>query len=307
MAYIRKLPSGKWQAQIERHGRKWSKTFPAKREAQAWATAEEAKAPDSGFTFVEAVQKYRTEVTPRKPSRVWEDRRFKFYLAHFGEDTPLTAIDAPQIAAWRDTMLQTVTGSTVNRDSNLLRNIFSVARDEWRWIEHNPFRGVKMPPENYARSAIWPWRLIKRVLRAPRTGKTAEMQAAFHIALRTGMRLSEVLQAPPRFDKNRRVVLLPRTKTEANAVVPVGRIAARLLDRPPFTVNANEGSVLFSRLTRELLIDGLTFHDARGTALTHLARKVDVLTLAKISRHRDLSLLMRVYYRPTPESIAARI
>ena len=67
------------------------------------------------------------------------------------------------------------------------------------------------------------------------------------------------------------------------------------------------GSTLFSKLCRELLIEDLTFHDTRGTALTHLSRKVDVLTLAKISRHKNLSLLSNVYYRETADSIAARI
>lgn len=65
--------------------------------------------------------------------------------------------------------------------------------------------------------------------------------------------------------------------------------------------------MLFSKLTRQLLIEGLTFHDARATALTHLAKKVDVMTLAKISRHKDLSLLMNVYYRTKAEDIARLI
>ena len=47
--------------------------------------------------------------------------------------------------------------------------------------------------------------------------------------------------------------------------------------------------------------------DTRGTALTHLSKKVDVLTLAKISRHKDLSLLLNVYFRETADQIAARI
>ena len=74
-----------------------------------------------------------------------------------------------------------------------------------------------------------------------------------------------------------------------------------------FTVGANEASTLFSRLCKELLIEGLTFHDARATALTHLARKVDVLTLARISRHKDLKILMSRYYRETSAQIAARL
>ena len=120
------------------------------------------------------------------------------------------------------------------------------------------------------------------------------------------MRLAEILQAPENFDAKRRVVTI-KTKTEARAEIPIGRIAARLISATKFTVSANEGSVLFSKLCRELMIEGLTFHDTRGTALTHLSRKVDVLVLAKISRHKNLSLLSNVYYRATAEQIAAKI
>ena len=310
MAYIRKLPtSGKWQAQIERNGQRTSRSFESKREAQAWALEQEGRAKreksGQGFTFADAADKYIAEVSARKDGKVWEVRRLKSIKVHFG-DLGLWEIDAPQIAAWRDARLKTVSASTVVREANLLRNLFNIARKEWHWLAHDPFSGVRLPKENEPRSALWRWWQIRRVLRAPRVGKTAEMQDAFHIALRTGMRLGEVLQAPAAFDQAERVVKI-KTKTQAMARIPIGRIAARLLVRPAFTVGANEGSVLFSKLCRELLIHDLTFHDARATALTHLAKKVDVLTLAKISRHKDLSLLSNVYYRETASQIAARI
>lgn len=308
MAHVAKNPkTGKWLAQVNRNGERKSKTCDTKREAQAWALEQEARAKrerlGGNHTFGDAVDKYKESVSAKKDGKTWEDRRLEAMLDYFGSDTPLLQIDAPQIAQWRDDRLQTVTASTVLREANLLRNLFNVARLEWHWCEHKPFDGVKLPKENAPRHQVWTWQLIKRVLRADRTGKTKEMQDAFHIALRTGMRLAEVLAAPGAFDPVRRVVSI-KTKTEARANIPIGRIAARLLVRPPFTVGANEGSTLFSRLCRELLIEGLTFHDTRATALTHLSKKVDVLTLAKISRHKNLSLLSNVYYRPKPEDIA---
>jgi len=311
MAYIRKLTtSGKWQAQIERNGSKSSKTFETKREAQAWALEVEARAKrekaGGGFTFGDAVDKYKRDVSSKKDGEVWEVRRLEAMRAHFGADSGLQEIDAPQVVEWRDARARVVSASTVVREANLLRNLFNVARNEWRWMQHQPFAGVKLPKENAPRTAMWGWRQIRRVLRAERIGKTKEMQQAFHIALRTGMRLGEVLAAPGAFDAKARVVTI-KTKTEAMARIPIGRLAARLLVRPAFTVGANEGSVLFSKLCRELLIEGLTFHDTRGTALTHLSKKVDVLTLAKISRHKDLSLLSNVYYRESASDIAARI
>lgn len=311
MAYIQKLKvSGRWQAQIQRNGQRTSKTFDTKREAQAWAVEQEAAAKRArsggNKTFGDAVDKYKESVSSKKDGEVWEVRRLEAMRVHFGTDSGLLEIDAPQIADWRDTRLKTVSASTVVREANLLRNLFNIARLEWKWCDHQPFEGVKLPKENAPRHQVWGWKLIKRVLRAERSGKTQEMQAAFHIALRTGMRLGEVLAAPKNFDAQRRVVTI-KTKTEARAQIPIGRIAAKLLQRPAFVVDANEGSTLFSKLCKELLIEGLTFHDTRGTALTHLSKKVDVLTLAKISRHKDLSLLSNVYYRATADEIARKI
>lgn len=311
MAYIQKLNvSGKWQAQIQRNGIRSSKSFDAKREAQAWAMEQEGKAKRARVggnkTFGDAVDKYLEAVSSKKDGEVWERRRLAVMREYFGGDAELLEIDTPQIAQWRDDRLTKVSASTVVREANLLRNLFAVARKEWKWMDHSPFDGVKLPKENEPRHQIWTWRLIRRVLRAQRTGKTREMQDAFHIALRTGMRLGEVLQAPENFDSARQVVTL-KTKTEGRAQIPIGRIAAKLLARPAFEVGSNEGSVLFSKLCRELMIEGLTFHDTRGTALTHLAKKVDVLVLAKISRHKNLSLLSNVYYRETADSIARKI
>ncbi len=307
--YVRKYRD-RWRVEIERNGIRSSKVCATKREAQAWGIEQEATAKRAraggDHSFGDAVDKYMADVSSKKDGKVWEVRRLEAIRDFFGTDAGLLEIDTPQIAEWRDTRLKTVSASTVVREANLLRNLFNVARDEWRWMEHQPFRGVRLPKENTPRHQVWTWQLIKRVMRAPRAGKTAEVVAAFHIALRTGMRLAEVLAAPGAFDSVRRVVTI-KTKTEARAQIPIGRIAAKLLARPVFTVGPNEASVLFSKLCRELLIDGLTFHDTRGTALTHLARKVDVLTLAKISRHKNLSLLSNVYYRERPDQIAARI
>lgn len=317
MAYIYKNGDN-WRAQIDSNGQRKSKTFPTKREAQAWAMATEGKAKrerhGGDHTFGDLVDKYKADVTAGKDGAVWEVRRIDALAQHFGADAPLLSIETPQVAAWRDSRLRgakPVSGSTVVREANVLRNMFNVARLEWKWMDHNPFDGVKLPSENDARHQVWPWRLIKRVLRADRVGKTAEMQAAFHIALRTGMRLGEVLAAPGNVDLRAKVVTLSDVagarKTQKVYRIPVGRVALRLLNREPFTVGANEGSTLFSRLCRELLIEDLTFHDSRATALTHLARKVPVEMLAKISRHKDVSLLVRVYYRPSLTEIADKI
>lgn len=315
MAYIRKLASG-WRAEVQRNGQRLSKVLPTKREAQAWAVEQEAKARvvRGGWrTFPDAVAKYQAEVAPKKRGQAWEVRRLAHMLAHFG-DVPMGSIDSPEIARWRDQRLQTVSPSTVVRDANLLRHLFKLARDEWRWIEHDPFRGVKMPKEAPPRHQRWRWQQIRRVVRflGYRTGqkpqtKQQEAALAFMIALRTAMRAGEVLQVGPG-TLSGRVVTLAQTKTEKRAQVPLtrrGTALCGLVER--WTIDAVMLDALFRKARDACMVGDLRFHDARATALTLLAKRVDVLTLSRVSRHKDLRILSNTYYRATAEEIAERL
>lgn len=311
MAYIGKFRDG-WRAQIQKDGVRVSKTFALKKEAQAWALEQESKKTlRRGHTLAQACQKYIETVSTEKRAAVaWETRRFSAFCSHFGE-VDLSHITSELIGDWRDTRLKTVTGSTVLREVNLYRNMFKLAVSEWKWIEHSPFDGVRLPKEEPPRHQIWRWQQIRRVLRAAQRsgGKTLEVAQALHIALRTAMRLQEALAAPAGFDERRRIVTIPPSKTNPRAeTIPLTRQGHRLLrTMPTLAVSANEASTLFSRLCKQNLIEGLEFRDSRATALTLMARKMDILTLARISRHKNLDLLRSTYYRETAEDIAARL
>lgn len=312
MASIRKVGE-KWRAEVYRHGQRASFLAPTKREAQQWAAKKETELEakkGKTHTLRQAVDRYLESVSTQKRNAVGrESKRLEEFAAYFGEDTPLADIDSDGISRWRDDLLKRVSGSTVVRYSNLYRNLFRTAWKEWKWISESPYEGVKLPKENLPRDAKWGWRDIRRVLREGqrRGGKTLEVTQAFHVALRTAMRLQEALGYA--FDARRMVAIIPPSKTNPKPEeIPLTRHAVRLLSRmPKFTVGPNEASVLLSELCRELLIEGLQFRDSRATALTLLARKVDILTLARISRHRDLDMLRRVYYRETAEEISRRL
>lgn len=53
-------------------------------------------------------------------------------------------------------------------------------------------------------------------------------------------------------------------------------------------------------------ITGLNFHDARHTAITRLAQKLNPLELARMVGHRDLKMLMR-YYNESADEIAKKL
>lgn len=106
--------------------------------------------------------------------------------------------------------------------------------------------------------------------------------------------------------------ILPREPAPFPREIPLTRQAVRLL-RPMmgrgevFTVSAKSLDALFRKARDNCLVLDLHFHDSRAEALTRLARRVDVLTLARISGHKDVNLLLSTYYRETAADIAARL
>ena len=317
MAYIRAYKDG-FRVEVERAGVRKSATFPTKRLAQEWARRtesgllEKGEEPEISKTFGEAVQKYIAEVSSKKEGIKSETLRLNAMLRHFG-DVQLLSIGQAKIGEWRDARLATVSASSVLRERNTLHNLFSIARHEWRWITLDPFDGVKMPKENDHRTALWDWKRIRRVLRflgyepgKPPVTQYQQVALAFMIGLHTSLRASEILRVnKDTFNATTRVIRV-KTKTMKMAQIPVPRRAVKVLKLADFTINAVMLDALFRKARDGTLAGDLTFHDGRAFALTMLARKVDILTLARISQHKNLSMLQR-YYRETTEHIANRI
>jgi integrase len=113
----------------------------------------------------------------------------------------------------------------------------------------------------------------------------------------------------------RRVVTLAKHKTLEQVgrrqvpLTPQGVRVLRVIWRegPLLPISSALLDALFRKLRDQVLLPDVHFHDSRGTALTHLARRVDVMTLARISGHKDLNLLLRVYYRETAAQISERL
>lgn len=320
MAYLLKLKSGKWSAQIDRNGVRTSASFPTKAAAHAWATKAEADilARKRGQivrkTFRQALERYSAEVSPTKKNALWEQTRIKFFCSdEFGlsfVDKQIEDISPDDFGQWRDRRLQGVLGSTINRDMNLISAVFSTCRNEWGWASHSPISKTRRPVDPKPRDRLISWREIRSVLRAldwhMTRPDTLQQQAgfAFLMSLHTGMRAGEVLRA----DYRKGVATLTDTKNGEARRVPLSSRAQRLVKLcPSFTITGASLDALFRKARERAGLDGFTFHDARATALTRMARRVDVLQLAKISGHKDISILSNTYYRETAESIGLRL
>jgi integrase len=75
---------------------------------------------------------------------------------------------------------------------------------------------------------------------------------------------------------------------------------------PIFGLEADVTSALFRKAHIAAGVDNLTFHDSRHEAITRLAKKLDVLTLARMVGHRDIRMLM-VYYNKSAADIAREL
>lgn len=319
MASYRKLPSGLWFAEVFKLGVRQSMAHDTKAKAVAWATQLEAEilARKRGQVVKKslrfAMERYAKEISPTKKKEVWERTRLDHFMsAEFGMpfvDKAADDVTEEDIGKWRDKMLKAKKGSTVNRDMNLLSAVFTACVKEWKYASRNPCTAVRRPANPPARDRLITGPEVRKVLRALGWRKAApetlqqQIGFAFLMALSTGMRASEVLRA--KYKGN--VATLDDTKNGTARKVPLSRGAVHITRLCKFTVPYSTMDTLFRRARESAGLEGFTFHDSRGTALTRLSKKVDVLELARISGHKDINLLSRVYYRATAQSIASRL
>ena len=328
MACIEKRGSV-WRVRVTRKGfRRESATFIRKAEALAWASKRETEinAGRRGqiipHTVKEALERYRDTVAITHRGAQWERVR----LNKFARDFPfrhrlLAEVTTDDIAAWRDTALQTLKPASVRREMGLLRLVFEACRREWRWLRENPMDGVRRPLPGPARNRLFSDAEVTAICnRLGSDGAAGKVALALRFALETGLRAGEIcsltwgdVNAPLAF------LTLPRTKNGDARDVPLSKAALGILTSVSTpTIREQNGSELVFALTTGTLdtlfrrardaegIQGLHFHDARATAITRLSAKLDILELARMVGHRDLKSLM-TYYRATATELAKRL
>ena len=334
MAYFRKI-GDRWRAEIERNGRRISKRFPTRREAYLWAAQQESAITSGSPTYTHTVQdgidRYIKDVTSAKATAKQERLRLYAFLRDFPALAGMRLADVrtSDLVDWRDRRLKKVSAASVLRELTPLRHMFKLAGREWGWMpKDSPMDAMGKPAAPPPRTRRVTPSEIRRIVRpmgyvtrqAP-ASITEEVAWAFLVALHTAMRSGEVLSmGRSTVDLARRVVTLGRHKTARRVgvrQVPITRAAARLLavlDKSAslagrdayFTVSDASRDALFRRYVDGAGIVGLHFHDARAEALTRLAKRVDVLTLARITGHKDVRMLM-IYSQTDMADVALQI
>jgi integrase len=215
-----------------------------------------------------------------------------------------------------------VSGSTVNRELNLLSHVFAKAAKEWKWIAASPTTDVRRSKEAPARDRLYTDDEIERVCLALGFDLASNEQVetisqrvavAFLFAIEEAMRADEICGLIQQ-DIVCRVATLNKTKNGTKRNVPLSIRAVELLELLPFPeeggnvfgLTAAKVDALFRRAKLRAMIYDATFRDSRHLAITRLAKKLNVLDLAHMVGHRDLRQL-QAYYNETAEAMAERL
>ena len=321
MANITKIKSG-YRAQIYYQGHRDSKVCRTKREAEAWAFQRvellKSKVTDQ-HTLGAAIDRYVLEVVPTKRGNNKEHIRFQAMKRDMPINLPMADLTPEVIAEYRDKLLKRgLSAGSVLRYIGQLSSMLETARREWRWIAYNPVRDVRKPRAPDHREVTINTRQTRLMLKTlgyspvkPVRTVSQSCAAAFLFALRSGMRAGEICGLTWT-NVHEDYCRLPVTKTKPRDV-PLMDKAVRILNRMRgfddvlvFGIKSQTLDALFRKARVKAGLSGFVFHDARHSAATNLANKVDVLTLCKIFGWTNTSQAL-TYYNPKVSDIAKRL
>lgn len=314
------MAGGKWRAEVARKGVRTSRVFPTKQAAKDWAARQEylilnEKPKSETALFREVLDRYAREVSPKKKGARWEMLRLERIQQDDFAAVKMADLQPSDFAAWRDARLREVSASTVNREMTLISAVLTVARKEWGLIEVNPITDVRKPSKPPARDRLVTDGEMERLEAVAGLDLSKAKGRAFHafkFSIETAMRAGEVVGLEwDRIDLERRVARLEMTKNGTAREVPLSTKAVELLEAlpksdPVFGLTSGTLDALWRKIRDTAKVKNLNYHDSRHIAITRLARKLDVLALARMVGHKDLRMLS-VYYNETAEELAKRL
>ena len=321
MASFRKR-SGRWQARVLRRGFPDAvKTFATKEDAQKWARSVERQFDigdflpqqrSSSLTLRDLIERYRSEVVPKLRGASTEHVRLSTIARLLGHHQA-TALTPNAVAQYRDIRLKSVTPSTCLRELQTLSALLTVALREWQVIDRNAVAGVKKPsanrPRNRRLDPAEESRLIEALTPAQRLPngrwskgiRNAWLKPLVLLALESAMRRGELVSLRWQdVNLQRRTAFLPQTKSGHPREIPLSPAAVALLAGLPrsidgrvFPISANAVRQAWNRARLRANLPDLHLHDLRHESTSRLAERLNVLELASVTGHRDLSMLRR--------------
>lgn len=302
-----------------------SATFDRKTDAKKWAQDAESAIRDGRFfktieakkhTFNEMVDRYIRQVLPLKPKmQAQQTSQLEWWKSKLGHYL-LSDVTPALIGECRDQLLHEETHrgklrspATTNRYIAALSHCYTMALNEWGWVELNPVSRVKKPTEPRGRVRYLDDDERKRLLDACEKSYLPALNPIVILALSTGMRQGEILRLKwSDVDFDRRQLVIHETKNNERRVVPVVSQAYRVLceygkvwdisSEQIFPEGAKSGVQAIRKawesVLREAKIEDFRFHDLRHSAASYLAMNGATLAeIAEVLGHKTLAMVKR--------------
>ena len=281
-------------------------TESAIREGRHFKTVEAKK-----HTFADLVDRYIKAVLPnynakeqaeRKSKLLWWKDKIGVYL--------LADITPPLIVECRDALGEIRSPATVVRYMAALSHAFTVAVNEWEWVQENPAKKVSRPTEPKGRVRWLDDAERTRLLSACKESSSPWLYPCVILALSSGMRLNELMGLKWQ-DVNLKdgFLILHETKNGETRRVPLAGLCLELLKEHakvrrldtnllfPSSKDAQKPIDLrsaFNYALERAEITNFHWHDLRHTTASYLAMNgATMAEIAEILGHKTLAMVKR--------------
>jgi integrase len=301
-------------------------TFKRLTDAKAWMQDTESAIRDGRYfktresqkhTLGELIDRYIRDVLPTKPKQVADQKQqLEWFKAEIGAHT-LADVTPAKIVECRDKLLnetlktgKTRAPATVVRYLAALSHAFTVAVNEWEWLDDTPMRKIKKPALPRGRV-----RFLSEDGERPRLLKACEESSnpflfpVVVLALSTGMRQGEIMGLTwEDVDLHQGRATLHETKNGERRVVPLSGKALELL-KAHAKVRRLDTNLLFpgknpqkpidlrapwEAALKKAGIDDFRFHDLRHSAASYLAMNgASMAEIAEVLGHKTLQMVQR--------------
>lgn len=292
--------------------KKWvQQTETAIREGRHFKTSEAKK-----HTLSEAIDRYKSYILAHKTNSIANQENYlKWWNKEIGEYR-MFDISPSLIIEYRDKLLgsenkygRKIGSATANRYVTALGHVFTVAMNEWEWIENNPIRKVKKYKESRGRVRFLSDDERESLLQACKKSTNSYLYIIVVLALSTGARKMEILSIKHQdIDFDRGTIILHETKNGERRVLPLQGYAMSLMKEHVKNCNL-ECEYVFSSgkkcqpidirrawesSIKKSGIDDFRFHDLRHSAASYLAMNgASLAEIAEVLGHKTLQMVKR--------------
>ena len=302
--------------------KKWAQnTESAIREGRHFKTSESKKR-----TLADAIDRYHKEILAHKKSNtVNQEHYLKYWKQHLGAYT-LFDVSAALVVEFRNKIVglenkygRKIGATTANRYVQALGHVFTIAMNEWEWVDVNPIRKISKYKESRGRVRFLSDEERNKLLQACKESENSQLHRIVVLALSTGARKMEVIGLKWKdIDFDRKVIVLHETKNGERRVLPLQGYALSIIQEhskvralgceyvfpsQKITRDKSAGKAIYQPIDIRTAwenalakagIEDFRFHDLRHSAASYLAMNgASLAEIAEVLGHKTLQMVKR--------------